>query len=96
MYTASTRSGGRLDGFPNLRPDLSDDPEVCHRVCWGEPEPEPPAIDASDLEWAMFDLRQGRMYGYSHRAIHDYLSDRYPRDVVDLACPGAEINEPPD
>jgi hypothetical protein len=69
-------------GFPNLRAVLSHDPEVADNVRWGEDEPALPPFDASDLEWARSEAAAGRFYGYSERAIRDYLETQWGKRVA--------------
>jgi Family of unknown function (DUF6302) len=58
-----------VPGFPNLRAVLSDDPEVADNVRWGDEGPTCPESDeASDFEWACWDMAIGRFYGYSEKA----------------------------
>ena len=60
-------------GFPNLRKVLSDDPEVADNVRWGDDEPPVPPLDASDVEWARSDMAAGHLYGYTERAIREFV-----------------------
>jgi hypothetical protein len=63
-----------IPGFPNVRAVLSHDPEVADNVRWGDDEPSvPQSDDASDLEWACSEMAAGRFYGYSEKAIRDFL-----------------------
>ncbi len=72
-----------IPGFPNLRAVLSDDPEVADNVRWGDDEPSCPESDeASDLEWACWDMATGRFYGYSEKAISDYLVEQWGKRVA--------------
>lgn len=51
-----------VPGFPRVRFRWSPDPEVCHQVVWGDEVPR----------WD--DRVCGQLYGYSTRAIDDYLA----------------------
>ncbi len=72
-----------VPGFPNLRAVLSQDPEVADNVRWGDNEsPVPESDDASDVEWACWDVATGRFYGYSEKAIRDYLVRQWGKRVA--------------
>jgi hypothetical protein len=60
-------------GFSNLRKVLSDDPEVADNVRWGDDELPVPSLHASEVEWARFDMATGHLYGYTEKAIHEFL-----------------------
>lgn len=64
-------------GFPNLRVEVSHDPEAVDNVLWGDEEPSLPPFEASDLDWACSDVTEGRFYGYSEAAIRAYLVWRW-------------------
>lgn len=64
------------EGFPNLRIELSDDPEVMGNVLWGEEPPACPATEAPDIDWMCFNLHAGRFYGYSEKAIRAFITER--------------------
>jgi Family of unknown function (DUF6302) len=75
-----------IPGFPNLRAVLSHDPEVSDNVRWGGDEPPVPDEDESDLEWARWDVVMGRFYGYSEKAIRDYVAKQWgTRGAVEAA-----------
>jgi len=60
-------------GFPNLRMVLSDDSEVADNVRWGDDVPPVPSLDAPDAEWARLDMAAGRLYGYTEKAIREFV-----------------------
>ncbi len=72
-----------IPGFPNLRAVLSHDPEVADNVRWGDDEPPCFESDeASDLEWACWEMATGRFYGYSENTIRDYLVKQWGKRVA--------------
>jgi hypothetical protein len=74
-------------GFPNLRAIRSDHPEVCDNVVWGDEPAAHPSLEASDADWARFDVASGRFYGYADLAIRDFLDERYAPAVVGAVLP---------
>ncbi len=72
-----------IPGFPNLRAVLSQDAEVADNIRWGDDEPPvPQSDDASDLEWACSDMAAGRFYGYSEKAIRDFLVKQWGKRIA--------------
>jgi hypothetical protein len=80
LEQAQTLAGELHDkpGFPNITITINDDPEVMDNVSWGDtPPPSVPNIDDSDQTWAQHDVDTGRYYGYSEKAIYDFVTSRY-------------------
>lgn len=58
------------DLFPNPRLHRYDPPhDAFIEVVWGEPQPEPPSLDAPDAAWEKFWTVVGRSYGYREELV---------------------------
>lgn len=64
--------------FPNLRVVWADTSDVCHNVCWGDPEPMASlSLTATDAEWIAYDRQAGAYYGYSAAAIESFITEQW-------------------
>ena len=64
-------------GFPDLRYVPGAASKVMDNVRWGADLPACPSLLADDQEWANWEVRCGRFYGYSKAAIRTFVREHY-------------------